>query len=409
MEGYVERGFQGIRRTQILLFCFFIFCSFFETYLTPFFGNGTKFYLLFVLAVFLLQSRFCIRINKIWCIYFVWFIFKFFSVIWSDMSNSDFKTHLLSQIGMVLFVVVMLGRVQDKNLLYAILQTNLWVSFVFGVLSVFFRGAFLDEVFVARQVLTLFGQQNDPNNCAAFLLIGITLALYSATVERRLIPLNGLIAVVNTYALMLTSSRAGFLTLGVILVSLVFIPQVGDRIQIKKALQKLAVVVLAIAVSVFVIQRFLPQANIERLFTWSGYEGGSGRDIRWQRAMELFIQRPLFGWGWGGYSTGVGAIHNTFLTSLCDVGIFGTFLFIVPLFLIGFDALKLKNGLAFLILITGIFPSFVIDAINKRFFWNAIVFSAMLIAYQHDTTDQVSVWGFLDENKKTESEKEGVR
>ena len=72
----------------------------------------------------------------------------------------------------------------------------------------------MDERFYARQVLTLFGQQNDPNNCAAFLLIGITLGLFSATIERKHVPISALVVAVNTYALMLTSSRAGFLTLG---------------------------------------------------------------------------------------------------------------------------------------------------------------------------------------------------
>lgn len=399
MENDTFKGYKEIGKTQIVLFCVYIFLSFFETYLTPFFGNGTKFYLLAVLFIFLYQVRFRVKVNPIWTLYFAWFVFKFLSVTWSNMSNSDFQTHFLSQIGMLLFVVVMLGREQDKRLLYAILQTNLWVSFVFGMLSIFFRGAFLDEVFVARQVLTLFGQQNDPNNCAAFLLIGITLALYSATVERKKIILNGIIVAVNTYALLLTSSRTGFLTLGAIIFSLIVIPQSGKQMDIKGTVSKILIVILVLAATVLVVKKYLPQVNLDRLLIWSGYEGGSGRDIRWDRAMSLFLERPLFGWGWGGYSTGVGAIHNTYLTSLCDVGIVGTVLLIAPIIVLWIESIKYKNSLAFLLLITGILPSIVLDAINKRFYWNAIVFSAMLLSYQKSTLDQVSVWGFLDEGE----------
>ena len=315
------------------------------------------------------------------------------------MTNSDFNTHLLSQIGMLLFVIVMVGRKQEKILLYAILQSCLWVSFLFGVLSIFFRDAFLDEVFAARQVLTLFGQQNDPNNCAAFLLVGVTLALYSATIERKKVLLNTVIVAVNTYALMLTSSRAGFLTLGALIIGLVFLPQPGKHLQLKETAMKLGIIVVVVTITVFIVQKFLPQVNMDRLIIWSGYEGGSGRDIRWQRSVELFLQKPLFGWGWSGYNTGVGAIHNTFLTSLCDVGVFGTVLFSMPLVLIGVESFRNKNNLAFLLLMAGILPSFALDAINKRFFWNAIVFSAMHITYQKQTAERITVWGFLDEGK----------
>ena len=400
MERHISEDNRRINRIQFGLFCIYIFLSFFETYLTPFFGSGTKFFLLFVLFVFLYQKKFKVKISQFWIWYFAWFIFKFLSVSWSNMSNSDFSTHLLSQIGMILFVIVLTGREQNKHLLNAILQANLWVSFLFGILSIIFRGAFLDEVFVARQVLTLFGQQNDPNNCAVYLLVGITLGLYSATIERKKIILNALIVAVNTYALLLTSSRAGFLTLGVIVVCLIIMPQPGYNLQIKKAGKKLLVIAAVVFVTVFIVRRYLPQVNMDRLFIWSGYEGGSGRDIRWENALQLFYQRPIFGWGWGGYNTGVGAIHNTYLTSLCDIGIFGTILFIVPLFLIAIESIKQKNMLAFLIFITGVLPALVLDAINKRFFWNAIVFSAMLIIYMHDTGEQISVWGFLGEQSE---------
>jgi hypothetical protein len=42
----------------------------------------------------------------------------------------------------------------------------------------FFSEPYLNELFSVRQVLTLFGAQNDPNDQAAFLLVGIAIALY---------------------------------------------------------------------------------------------------------------------------------------------------------------------------------------------------------------------------------------
>ncbi len=392
MDEFIEKTGARVSKQSIFLFCFYIFLSFFETYLTPFFGNGTKFYLLMVLALFMYSARFRLKINSFWMFYLAWFFFKFVSIAWSSMSNNDFKTHLLSQIGMVLFVIVMVGGDQSRELIHAILQTNLWISFLFGVLSIFFRGSFISEEFVARQVLTLFGQQNDPNNCAAFLLVGITLGLYSATIERKKLMVNGLIVAINIYALLLTSSRAGFLTLGAIIVCIVFLPQPNQELELKKAIQKILLIVLIIVIAVALVQHFLPQTNIDRLLNWNEYESGSGRDIRWERAIQLFMQRPLFGWGWGGYNTGVGAIHNTFLTSLCDIGVIGTLLFVIPIFMVAIEALRQRNVLSFLILVTGVLPAFVLDAINKRFFWNAIVFSIMIILYNRDNSEKISIW-----------------
>lgn len=392
MDEFIEKTGARVSKQSIFLFCFYIFLSFFETYLTPFFGNGTKFYLLMVLALFMYSARFRLKINSFWMFYLAWFFFKFVSIAWSSMSNNDFKTHLLSQIGMVLFVIVMVGGDQSRELIHAILQTNLWISFLFGVLSIFFRGSFISEEFVARQVLTLFGQQNDPNNCAAFLLVGITLGLYSATIERKKLMVNGLIVAINIYALLLTSSRAGFLTLGAIIVCIVFLPQPNQELELKKAIQKILLIVLIIVIAVALVQRFLPQTNIDRLLNWNEYESGSGRDIRWERAIQLFMQRPLFGWGWGGYNTGAGAIHNTFLTSLCDIGVIGTLLFVIPIFMVAIEALRQRNVLSFLILVTGVLPAFVLDAINKRFFWNAIVFSIMIILYNRDNSEKISIW-----------------
>lgn len=392
MDEFIEKTGARVSKQSIFLFCFYIFLSFFETYLTPFFGNGTKFYLLMVLALFMYSARFRLKINSFWMFYLAWFFFKFVSIAWSSMSNNDFKTHLLSQIGMVLFVIVMVGGDQSRELIHAILQTNLWISFLFGVLSIFFRGSFISEEFVARQVLTLFGQQNDPNNCAAFLLVGITLGLYSATIERKKLMVNGLIVAINIYALLLTSSRAGFLTLGAIIVCIVFLPQPNQELELKKAIQKILLIVLIIVIAVALVQRFLPQTNIDRLLNWNEYESGSGRDIRWERAIQLFMQRPLFGWGWGGYNTGVGAIHNTFLTSLCDIGVIGTLFFVIPIFMVAIEALRQRNVLSFLILVTGVLPAFVLDAINKRFFWNAIVFSIMIILYNRENSEKISIW-----------------
>lgn len=392
MGMYTSGNSGKINKKLTWLFVVYIFLSFFETYLTRFFGNATKYYLLLMLGIFVWQEKFIIRINKYSMFFLLCFFYKLFSVFWSGMNNNDFQMHILSQIGIVLFVVIITGQKIEYFFLQTVLQACLGISFLFGILSIIFKAPFRDAVFVARQVLTLFGRQNDPNNCAAFLLIGITLGLYGAMIEKKKIVINSVIVAVNAYALLLTSSRAGFLTFGIIVVTLAILPQLGKDISLKQLLQRLIFILVLGYIMVYIIQQYLPQANIDRLFIFSGYEGGSGRDIRWVRAIDLFREKPIFGWGWGGYSTGVGAIHNTFLTSLCDVGLIGTAFLTIPLLMIGVEAVKKRNLLVIIILMAGVIPAFVLDAINKRFFWNAIVISIMLVNYQKNNDEQMTVW-----------------
>lgn len=57
MDRYIDADYRKVNILQIGLFCIYIFLSFFETYLTRFIGNSTKFYLLFVLSVFFVSDE----------------------------------------------------------------------------------------------------------------------------------------------------------------------------------------------------------------------------------------------------------------------------------------------------------------------------------------------------------------
>lgn len=67
----------------------------------------------------------------------------------------------------------------------------------------------------------------------------------------------------------------------------------------------------------------------------AGKEFGSGRGELWATALKLFNNNPVFGIGPGtfrecsGYGTDV---HNMYIQCLCELGLFGLFLFAVPLF-----------------------------------------------------------------------------
>lgn len=358
----------------------YVYISFFEIYLTPFIGSNTKFYLLLIIGLFILKANNRIKLNIYNALILGWFIYKVLSLLWSDGSYSQIvRTHFLSQIGMTLFFFVFVGTVFTKEFLSLIINALLYASFLFGILSIASPGAFLDEEFVARQVLTLFGQQNDPNNCAAFLLIGIAISAYYILYVRKQIIFNVVVILVNCYALIMTASRGGFVSLGCIVLTLIFLPGKEKKFTIWQILLRLIVVIIIFSIGVYFIVNFVPSNSLERLLDFSDYQGGSGRSIKWEIAFDYFLQHPIRGCGWGGYNVQDGVIHNTYLTLLCDGGILGTFPMALCILITLTRAIKKRNPLVILILICGLLPAVFIDSINKRFFWNSLIFGIMLL------------------------------
>jgi hypothetical protein len=64
---------------------------------------------------------------------------------------------------------------------------------------------------------------------------------------------------------------------------------------------------------------------------------------------------------------------------LCDVGLIGSVVFFAPITYVSVKLLRERNMAPLMIFGAGMVPSIFIDAINKRFFWNAIIF--LLICY----------------------------
>jgi hypothetical protein len=146
------------------------------------------------------------------------------------------------------------------------------------------------------------------------------------------------------------------------------------------------IIIVVVVFALVVIREYLPLDAYKRLFELPSYKGGSDRDVLWKNAWELYSRDFLtmvFGAGWGTATVYTGlelAVHNTFLTMLCDVGIIGVALFIIPIVYMVFNLLKVKIILPVILLVSQFAPAFFIDAINKRFFWNALF---ILIIYYY--------------------------
>ena len=359
------------------LLCFiYIFLSFYEGYLNQLIGSNTKYFLMGLIIIFLFgYGR--IKIRGYHFIILVWLILKFASILWASSNSfalSTVTSHWLSQIGMVLFFCTMTIVDFDKRFVWRMINASMYASVAMGLLGLFFSQPYLFSI-EGRKVLTLFGQQIDPNNLAAFYLVGVVIASYYIVFERKQILRNGFFLLINGMAMILTASRGGLISFLALIVFMVLLTNARDN-KVLDSLKKIFFISAIVVAVYYIASHFMPQASIERLFSLNLYEGGSGRDDLWAYAIKLIKEKPIIGWGWGGYESG---IHNTYLSMVCDLGIVGGTFFGIFLVMIGSKALKSRQPLAILILIAGLAPAFFIDAINKRFFWNAIIIATMVV------------------------------
>ncbi len=367
-----------------LLFCGYLFYSFFEIYLNPIIGDSGKYLIFLIILLFFISYR-SINIEIKWYHFLVllWLLLKVASIYWASF-NYIVQLHFLSQMGMVALFIIMTFVDFDEKFTTAIVNTLFFSSGLTGILCLFFSSPYLG-IFDARQVLTLMGSQTDPNNQSAYLLVGIAIGLYwifdgkGSSLFRMI--LLGSIAV-NIYAIFLTGSRGGLLSAALIAVcAALLVDKGGHLISLNTVRNALAVGLSGFGVYC-AVKFFLPADILARLFDLSDYAGGSGRVELWGNALELFKDNPLIGGGWGsywGYNGYYEVVHNTFISVLADSGLIGFALLFIPLVYLAVKSLEQRFALSFLILIAGLAPAFFLDAINKRFFWNAIIIAFVLI------------------------------
>ena len=135
-------------------------------------------------------------------------------------------------------------------------------------------------------------------------------------------------------------------------------------------------ILLVVLICFVVLINFVPEKIIERLFGLGElkFTDGTNREAKWAEGWARFLEDPIFGNGWGAFEC-----HNTFLTILVDVGLFGA----LPLGMLFIDivvkSLKKENAYALMVFIPEMVASFFIGAQNKRFFWVAIIISSIMV------------------------------
>jgi len=370
-----------LRATQIS-FCFYLFYCFFEPYINIAIGQFGR-YIIFIVIIQIIITHKKVAIRWYHVSLVIWLLLKIVSIYWVGY-NYIVSIHLVSQIGMLgLYLTVNAFKLEYEYSQLA-KKTLLYSSFLMGFLSLFFSQSFAGR-FDTRQVLTIMNVQLDPNNQAAFLVVGIAIAIHELMIKKnrnsRIVFYVGAI-IINIYSVLLTGSRGALVSLALVIFVAFVLIQKSDENKIQNIVKKLVQITGLFFLAYVVTKQFLPEEIYQRLFNFNSYSGGSERTTIWKNVIGLFYENPLIGGGWGsfwGYNDNHMAVHNTYLAELTDAGIVGLALFLAPPIYIVLTSLKNKYILPILLLISGYVPSFFLDAANKRFFWNSLIISLMML------------------------------
>jgi putative inorganic carbon (HCO3(-)) transporter len=256
------------------------------------------------------------------------------SVAWAEDSGAALESLTRWLPNAALFLIVFAGVRTREQLLW--------------VVGAFVAGAFISAIYgmvvpaPAKDFGRLAGAGGDPNETAAALVAGATLALALAVALRGKPILRLAVAAVAplcAFACFLTLSRGGLVAFGAALIASIFVAG-------RRRGQVLVLAAVSALLAVLYFTALAPATALERV---TEVQGGTGRTDIWTVGWRMVESAPLQGVGAGNFTVSSihfllepGALlrddfivdvpkvaHNTYLEVLAELGVVGLVLFLI--------------------------------------------------------------------------------
>jgi O-antigen ligase len=185
----------------------------------------------------------------------------------------------------------------------------------------------------------------DSNNIGIILALGIPIAWYliihkgSSKFSKFLTVVNYLYLPAAVFGILLTGSRAAFITTAV-----AFIYVVGNLKNLKFYIRVLSF--FALVFSLYGVYTMIPDALLQRLSTTGDSIASAdlhGRVAIWRASADVIEEHPLIGIGSNAFESSTAlkkAAHNTYLSILVEVGLIGFLLFATAVALTIYNAIQ---------------------------------------------------------------------
>ena len=307
------------------------------------------------------------------------------SLLWSDDIQMG-SYYLFSMTNMMILIAIastLSWNKKDINYLLLAFQLS---STIFSILLIT-KGEHYQEIL--RSTLVINGEAQDPNNLSAMLVIPTLISIWRILNKEYIILFNKKYIIINYLfmgssiaAMLMLSSRGGLFGLicGSIFL-LFFNNKFSQNKKIRPGKLYLAKTIVIVFAILFFIMPYMDQETLQRLTVKRiEQDKGSDRLLIWAIALKDFLSAPLFGIGIGSFQ-GINkvGVHNQFIIVLVESGIIGFFLYITSLIILFIKSFKSKTSLLPALLIATLAVIFFLDAYNKKFFWNAILLSIIIL------------------------------
>ena len=213
----------------------------------------------------------------------------------------------------------------------------------------------------------------DQNYLSAFFLPSFAIVFYRIIYSYKGRIKNILFCVLSIFAVFTMGSRGSFLTILLIVASVVGKMFLKDRNMVRK----IAFIFLLVITVLVLYYLFQSLTMFQRMTGFESY----GSDVRmrlWAAGINGFINNPLIGSGIGAASqyswSLVGkAVHNSFIELLADQGLLGAI--VIVWILLHFLNRGNKNGfIVFILMISFFVPLFFLTGYSNFTFWMPIMF-----------------------------------
>jgi hypothetical protein len=380
---------------QAIIVFYFVF-SFAEPYTNVLFGNYFKYFIIMMVVLF--NGYFKGRRSDYAIMLVFWFIYQFFTLIWST-DYVAFQTHFLGELLMITLLLQIFACIDERRVFDHVILATLLSSFAISLLSLFFSDGYHGADYT-RYVLVIGGAENDPNNQAAFSLYSYIISLYylnKVNFFKKVILL--VILSVSVISMFNTGSRGAFIATAVPTAIMLWGTfSVKNNKGLSYRVLLITGIILIIMIIPSFIRQFLMEESVDRVF-YEDYGTGSERTVIWNNIFNKFSSNILyiiFGLGWGTANTITGlsntsyvSLHNTPLAILVNTGIIGFSLFYYPIYCIMKLLLKKKDYLPFFLFLGQFIISLFLECINTRFYWNAIMIIFFAAAIDSKDSDSV--------------------
>jgi O-antigen ligase len=232
----------------------------------------------------------------------------------------------------------------DKCLKYLLLFSMVHVLFTF--FSYIFPDIFINIVLpllpgeISRES-SLFMRNNfyagitdQTGRNAFYITVGISIMVTALIAKTKKVSIGSIFTLTLMVIALLLTGKRGHMVANII--SILAIIVVYAKVQRKNIVKKLLFSIIAISFLVIVIIMIVPEAATPfiRFMVDGGRDITSGRINLYVFAIELFKQKPVWGWGFGSFFVFQDkGTHNVYLQLLCETGVVGTVLFVSILLL----------------------------------------------------------------------------